>query len=111
VAITAIDAELIRVDGVGKTNGLNRLIADAGVFGREVIRHAERGHSPNEGRAEDDLQRQPIGPLWKNIRHGSANGAKKRDNPRRKKLTGLTARPSCSLLLLIQPSRRISNSA
>src|SRR5687767_11270459 len=48
VAITAVDPELIGVDGVGKTDGLNRLVTDAGVFGREIIRHAERGDSPNE---------------------------------------------------------------
>src|SRR5207344_2562846 len=36
VTVAAIDPELVGVSGVGKTDGLNRLIANFGVFGSEV---------------------------------------------------------------------------
>ena len=85
MAVAAIDAKLIGVDGMWEINRLDWLITGAGVFGREIVCHAKRGNGPDQRRAQDDLQRQLIGPFWKNIRHGSANGGSGRDSAEKKR--------------------------
>lgn len=52
VAITAVEAELTSMDGMRKTNGLNGLVADASIFGREIIGHAQR-HGPADQDGND----------------------------------------------------------
>jgi len=66
MAITAIHPKLPRVDRMGKSHRLNRLITDAGVFGSEVIPDARRDSRADQEHADDDVQRQPIGPFWEN---------------------------------------------
>jgi len=66
VAVTAIDSELAVVSGVGESDGLNRLIANAGVFGSEIIPGAGDKRATNEDDADDDHHRQTVRPLWKN---------------------------------------------
>ena len=66
MTVTAIKTELSRVRVVRKRDGLDRLVADARVLGREVIPHPRRHRGADEHNADNDQDRQPVGPLWKN---------------------------------------------
>src|SRR6266513_902302 len=69
MAITAIQPELGHVDVVRERHRLDRLITDTGIFWRNVI-PGGRGQSARDQNAGDrHLQRQPIAPAWKEIRH------------------------------------------
>ena len=69
VAVTAIHAELLNVNHVGEGNRLVRLVADPRVFGSELIGEpASNGRDQRTG-ANDQLQRKPVCPFWKKIRH------------------------------------------
>jgi hypothetical protein len=69
VAIPAIDSELRGVDAVGKSHGLNGLITDTGVFGREIISDPGGHGGAGEEGANNDIARKFISTLWKNVRH------------------------------------------
>jgi len=66
MAIPAIHPELPGVHRVGERHGLDRLIADAGVFGCEIIPHPGRHGGADKKHSDDNHQRQPVGPLWEN---------------------------------------------
>ncbi len=69
VAVSAIQPQLVRVDGMGERHRLDWPIADVGIFIREVIPDARRHRRSREQNADDDHQRQPICPLRKDVRH------------------------------------------
>ena len=69
MAIAAIEAQLRHMDTVGKGHRLDRLIADPRVFGREIIGDCPGHSGSRQQRANNNIARQPVGPLWKNIRH------------------------------------------
>ena len=72
VTITAIHPELSNVNVMRKGHRLDRLISDARVFGRDVI-PGRRGQSTNrEDAADRELERQPIRPARKEIRHNES---------------------------------------
>ena len=66
MAIAAIQTELVDVDRVGKSDRLHRLITDASVFGRGVIPHAANDGGADQTTAENNHQRQLVGPFGKN---------------------------------------------
>jgi hypothetical protein len=72
VAITAIEAEVARMNFVRERNRLRRLIADSRVFGSEVKRDRGRHYAARNREHDDDPQRQPICPLRKNRWHFEA---------------------------------------
>src|ERR1700737_1055067 len=69
VAITAIHPELGHVDVVRKRHRLDRLIADAGIFWRDVIPRGRGQSAGDQDASNRHLQRQPVAPAWKEIRH------------------------------------------
>jgi len=69
MAVTAIEAELADVDGVGIENGLDGFVTDLGVFGRAIIPHAADHCGADNHNDEGNHQRKFIGPLWENRRH------------------------------------------
>ena len=58
---------------VRKSDRLDRLITHARVLGREIIGDTADHGRPHQQRANNDLARQLVSPLWKNIRHLSAS--------------------------------------
>ena len=69
VAITAIHPELRDVKIMRKRHRLDRLITDARIFRRHVI-PGRAGQSANDNDSADrELERQPVRPAWKKIRH------------------------------------------
>ena len=69
VTVAAIHPKLLHMESMGKGHWLIRLIADASVFRREVIPDAQRDGCAHNQHADQDLERQPIGPSGKKIRH------------------------------------------
>lgn len=69
VAIAAIQTELPDVRLVGIRHRLNRLVADAGVFRREIIPRSGDGHRSAHQQPNRNLQRQPVEPLGKQVGH------------------------------------------
>ena len=69
MAVATVDAKLAGVNRVRERHGLDRLVAHAGVFGRKIIGHARDEAHPDEQRRDGEVAREPIGPLWKNVRH------------------------------------------
>jgi hypothetical protein len=65
VAVAAIHAELAGVNLMRKRDGLDGLIADAGVLGGEIIPDAGDGGIAEEEEDDQQLERYPIGPAWK----------------------------------------------
>src|SRR5688500_11914187 len=69
MTIAAVYAKLLRMDGMWKADWLDRLIPNARVGRREIIRDTHGGHSCHQRSPQQDLQRQLIGPFWKDVRH------------------------------------------
>lgn len=69
VAVAAIHPKLLHMESMGKGHGLVRLIADAGVFRREIIPNAQRDGRTHNQHTDEDLERQPIGPSGEKVRH------------------------------------------
>src|SRR5438067_6622359 len=69
VAVTAIHPQLGNVDIVWKRHRLDWLITDPGIFRRNVVPGGggQTAHDQNAG--DRHLQRQPIAPAWKKVRH------------------------------------------
>ena len=86
VAITAIHSELGNVNVVGKRHRLNRLITDARIFWRDIIPGGSGQSTDSDDGADGDLERQPIRPFWKKIRHNESRGVS-RSEPRIKKMS------------------------
>jgi len=69
VAVAAIHPKLGNVNIVRERHRLDRLITDAGVFWGNVV-PGGRGQSARDQNAGDShLQREPVRPAWKEIRH------------------------------------------
>ncbi len=71
MTITAIHPELLDVDDVGEWNWLCRLVADPCVFWGEVIGNGRHQKGDNCASANDQLQGNPVSPLWEKICHRS----------------------------------------
>jgi hypothetical protein len=69
VAITAIHPELRDVDIVRERHRLDRLITDARVLRRNIIPGRAGQPADDQGSADGNLERQPVRPSWKKIRH------------------------------------------
>ena len=69
MAISAVHAELRYVDVVRKRDRLNGLITDAGVLRRHVIPGGASQPTDDHGSTDGKLERQPVRPAWKKIRH------------------------------------------
>ena len=69
VAITAIHSELRHVNIVRERDRLDRLITHARVLRRDVIPGRAGQPADDYGAADGDLERQPVCPAWKKIRH------------------------------------------
>ena len=69
MAIATVHPELLHVQGVGEGHRLVGLVADAGVFRREVVPDPESDGSTDHQAADKQLERKPIGPSGKEIRH------------------------------------------
>jgi hypothetical protein len=69
MTVTAVHSELLHMEGVGKGDRLIRLVANAGVLRREVIPDSKRDGCANNQHTDKELERQPIGPSGKKIRH------------------------------------------
>ena len=67
VAITAVQSELIDVDGMREPDRLDRLIPDAGIFRCEVVPDARRDSRADQQRADDNVKRQPVRPFREDI--------------------------------------------
>ncbi len=66
MAISAINAHLPGVGRVRECHRLNRLVTNPSVLRREVIPDARRYSGADQQPADDDIQRQPVGPFWEN---------------------------------------------
>jgi len=66
MAIAAIQAELAGMDPMRKRHRLDRLVADAVVFGREINRHARRHAAAGQPAQNGEHQRQTVCPFRKN---------------------------------------------
>ena len=73
VTITAIHPQLRHVNVVGKRNWLHRLIANLRVFRRHIIPRRRAQPAGDDDTGDRHLQRQPVRPTWKEIRHKSAD--------------------------------------
>lgn len=69
MTVTAIHPELLDMKGVRKRHRLIWLIANAGIFRREVIPDAQSDGRAHNQHADQNLERQPIGPSGKEVRH------------------------------------------
>jgi hypothetical protein len=69
VAVAAIHSELVDVQGMIEGNWLSRLIPDPGVFGRKVICHTGNHTGSHHRDADQDFDREPVGPSWENVGH------------------------------------------
>jgi len=69
VTVPAIHSELRDVNIVRKRHRLDRLIADLRVFWRPVVPCRCGQSADDHNPADQELQRQPIRPAWKKIRH------------------------------------------
>ncbi len=69
VAIAAVHAELSSMDFVGEGNRLMRLVADPGVLRSEVVPNTGTDTAAEQSQTEDDLDREPVSPSWKDVRH------------------------------------------
>ena len=73
VTITAIHPELGDMNIMRKRHRLDWLIADLRVFRRDVIPRGRGESANNQNTGDGHLQRQPVAPAWKKIRHKSAD--------------------------------------
>ena len=69
VAIPAIHPQLVHVNIVRKRHRLDRLVSDFCVFRRAVIPCSPRQGTSDHNHANDQLERYPIRPAWKEIGH------------------------------------------
>src|SRR5258707_1352679 len=69
VAIATVHPELRHVNVVRERHRLDRLIADAGIFWRNVIPRGGGQSARDQDAGNRHLQRQPIAPAWEEIRH------------------------------------------
>ena len=95
VAIAAIHPQLSHVNVMRKRHRLNRLISDARVFRRYVIPSCPGQSESEQHRADRHLQRQPIRPARKKVRHKIS----KRDRDRAM-AAGLTTNQDCAQNML-----------
>ena len=70
MAVAAIHAELIHVEGVVKGDGLGRLVSHPGVFWSEVVGHSGNDASHHHRQTDKNLDGQPVGVAGENIGHG-----------------------------------------
>ena len=71
MAIAAINAELVGVNGMREKNRLLRLITDICVFRGEIVGNPTDRRGGKQRQADQNEGRQLIRPLWKNIRHST----------------------------------------
>ena len=69
MAVAAVHSKLLHVKSVGEGDRLVRLVAHAGVLGGEVVPDPESHGRPCEEDADKQLERYPVGPSGKEIRH------------------------------------------
>ena len=69
VAVAAIHAKLFHVEGMGERDRLVGLIAHSAVFRGEIIPDSESDGGTRNQAANKQLERKPIGPSGKEIRH------------------------------------------
>lgn len=69
VAVTAVKPDLVHMHGVREAHWLDRLITDACVFWGEVVPRPRDRRSADEQTSHQDLGRQLVRPLWKDVRH------------------------------------------
>ena len=69
MAVAAVHPELLHVQGMGEGYWLIGLIADASVLRREIVPDPESDGSTDHQAADKQLERKPIGPSGKEIRH------------------------------------------
>ena len=69
--IPAIQRQPLHVDRMGKRNRLGGYVAKAGVFRREVIPDPSRDSRSHHVNAYPNVERDPVGPLWEKVGHGS----------------------------------------
>ena len=69
MAVAAIHAELLHVNHVGEGNGLGGLVSDPRVFWSEIIGEPASNGGDQRAGANDQLQRKPVCPFWKKVRH------------------------------------------
>jgi len=75
VTIPAIHPQLRDVNVMRERNRLDRLITDLGIFRRGVIPRGARQSTHHHDAADQDFDRHPIRPAWKEIRHGYLSAA------------------------------------
>ena len=69
MAIATIHPELLHMQGMGEGHRLVGLVADAGVLRREIVPDPKSDGSTDYQAADKQLERKPIGPSGKEIRH------------------------------------------
>ena len=69
VAVAAVHSELFDMQRMGEGNRLIRLVADPGVLGGEIVPDTESDGGADHQNTNQQLERQPIGPSGKEIRH------------------------------------------
>ena len=69
MTIPTIHPELLYVDDVREWDGLGGLVTDAGVFRGEIIGQPTSDHRHYRAYTNHQLQRKPVRPFWKKIRH------------------------------------------
>jgi hypothetical protein len=69
VAVTAVHAELGNMEFVIESDGLDGLIADARIFGREIIPDRNRDEATDDRQDNSGLDEDQIGSFGENIGH------------------------------------------
>ena len=69
MAIAAVHPQLLHMQCMGEGNRLVRLIADTGVLRGEIVPNPERDGAADDQAADEQLEREPIGPSREEIRH------------------------------------------
>src|SRR6267143_2418287 len=74
MAVAAIHPKLGDVNVVRERHRLDRLVADPRIFWRNVIPRGRGQSAGDQDASNRHLQRQPVAPAWKEIRHKISGG-------------------------------------
>ena len=70
MAITAVHAQLVNMEGMIELDRLGGLIAHPGIFGSKVVSHSRDDACGDHGDTDQNFDGKPVGPAWEDVGHG-----------------------------------------
>lgn len=70
MAITAVHAQLVDMEGMIELDRLGGLIAHPGIFGSKVVGHSGDDAGGDHGDTDQNFDGKPVGPAWEDVGHG-----------------------------------------